>query len=121
MPFTVTVDRQPQYLRYLLAGPATLQNYFDLIEQVGAQTLEAGCTLALIDLRGVLGRLHLGEQVFVGEQVVRRLGHVQRLAAIVPDSPDTYHSEKVALRQGFQLRTFSDEAKALAWLCGDAR
>jgi len=120
MPFTVTVDRQPQYLRYLVAGPASLKNYFDLIEQAGQQTRDEKVPLALVDLRGVVGRLHLSDQVFIGEQVVRKLGHLERLATVVPDSPDSYHSEKVARGQGFQLRSFSGDTEAMAWLCEDA-
>jgi hypothetical protein len=117
MPFTVTVDRQPAYIRYLVAGPASLKNYFDLIDLAGKQTKQEGQTRAMVDLRGVIGRLHLSDQVFIGEEVVRKLAHLDRLATVVPDSPDSYHSEKVARRHGFELRSFSVDAQAAAWLC----
>lgn len=38
------------------------------------------------------------------------------VATVVPDSPDSYQSEKVARSQGFQLRSFSSDTAAMAWL-----
>lgn len=116
MPFTVTVDVQTRYVRYQVSGPASLKNYFDLIEEAARQTLAEGQKLALVDMRGVIGRLHLSDQVFIGEMVVRKLDHLRKLATVVPDSPDTYHSEKVAKRHGFQLQGFAGDVEAIAWL-----
>jgi hypothetical protein len=116
MPFILTVDVPADYVRYQIAGPASLKNYFDLIEEAARHTQVEGHQCLLVDMRGVTGRLHLSDQVFIGEMVVRKLSHLRKLATVVPDSPDTYHSEKVAKLHGFQLRGFSGEAEAVAWL-----
>jgi hypothetical protein len=114
MPFTVTVQREPRYVRFQVTGPASLKNYFDLIEQARQDT--AGDQLAMVDLTGVAGRLHVSDQVFIGEMVVEKLSHLHRVATVVPDDPGTYNSERAAVAKGFQLRTFGSRADAEAWL-----
>jgi hypothetical protein len=118
MPFVVTVERLPQYVRFGVTGPASLKNYFDLIEQAARETLPRGDKLVLVDLRGVVGRLHVSDQQFIGNTVVEKLAHLQRVAAIVAAEPDTYDSPKVAQGQGFGLRSFAAAADAEAWLLG---
>jgi hypothetical protein len=118
MPFTITLERQPRYVRFTVTGPASLKNYFDLIEQAERETKVGGDTLAMADLRGVAGRLHMSDQVFIGEMVVEKLGHLRRLASVVPDDPATYGSEQAAAGKGFALRTFASAAEAEHWLLG---
>ncbi|MBC5768510.1 hypothetical protein [Ramlibacter albus] len=114
MPFTVTVRREPRYVLFTVAGHASLKNYFDIIEQ--ARTETRADTLAMVDLRGVIGRLHVSDQLFIGETVVEKLSHLQRLATVVADDPATYNSEKAASAKGFALRTFASPEEAQAWL-----
>ena len=119
MPFTVTVERSPQYIRFNVAGPASLKNYFDLIEQAARETLAGGIGLAMVDLREVAGRLPFTDQFFIGDVVGQKLAHLRRLASLVADDPASYNSEKVANRKGVNLRSFDDEARALAWLLAE--
>ena len=116
MPFTVTVKREPRHVRFTVSGIASLKNYFDLIEQARKET--QGDALVVVDLTGVTGRLHVNDQRFIGNTVVEKLSHLRRLATVVADDPATYNSERVALEQGFQLRTFGSHAEAEAWLLG---
>lgn len=116
MPFTVVIDRPPHYVRFRVAGPASLKNYFDLIEEAMRDTQQHGDTLALVDLRGVEGRLRFTDQYFIGEVVGQKLKHLSKLASLVVSDPTSYNSETVANRTGVRMRTFDDEDKALAWL-----
>jgi hypothetical protein len=116
MPFTVTVERSPDYTRFDVAGPASLKNYFDLIEMAARDTLESGQRQTIVDLRKVVGRLKFTDQFFIGEVVGEKLGHLQKLASLVPGDPGSYNSETVANRKGVNLRSFDDEQRALAWL-----
>jgi hypothetical protein len=120
MPFTVNVERLPQYIRFNVSGPASLKNYFDLIEQAAKETLSTGVHLGMVDLRGVVGRLNFTDQFFIGDVVGQKLTHLKRLASLVADDPTSYNSEKVANRKGVNLRSFDDEALALAWLLAEA-
>jgi hypothetical protein len=116
MPFTISVHRFPSHARYDVAGPPSLKNYFDLIERAARETLERGDVNALVDLRGVTGRLSFTDQFFIGDVVGQKLQHLKKLATLVPDAPESYNSQKVAVRQGVNIRTFASEADALAWL-----
>jgi hypothetical protein len=116
MPFAVTAERQPHYIRFNVAGPASLKNYFDLIEAAARETLENGDKIAMVDLRRVIGRLNFTDQFFIGDVVGQKLAHLERLASLVPGDPSSYNSETVANRKGLNLRSFDSEERALAWL-----
>jgi hypothetical protein len=116
MPFSITAHRLPTHVRYDVEGPPSLKNYFDLIERAAKETLEQGALNALVDLRGVTGRLSFTDQFFIGDVVGQKLQHLRKLATLVPDAPESYNSQKVAVRQGVNIRTFGSEAEALAWL-----
>lgn len=118
MPFTVTVDRGPNHLSLAVAGHASLKNYFDLIELAARETAGGGVARVLVDLRGVIGRLHESDQRFIGETVVEKLAHLQRVACVVAGDPSTYNSELAAQAKGFGLRTFATPGDAQAWLLG---
>jgi hypothetical protein len=119
MPFTIFFERLPGFARYQVAGPASLQEYSDLIDRAARETLASGDLHLLVDLRGVAGRLSFSDQFFIGELLVRKLQHLRKLANIVPDEPSTYNSEKVAARRGFALRGFLLEEDARAWLLAE--
>jgi len=119
MPFDIHFERLAGFARYQVAGPASLASYNDLIEQAARETLAGGDRQALVDLRGVAGRLAFSDQFFIGELVVRKLQHLRKLATVVPEDPATYNSEKVASRHGFLLRGFLREEDAREWLLGD--
>jgi len=119
MPFDIHFERFPGFARYQVAGPASLDGYTGLIEQAARETLAGGDRQALVDLRGVAGRLAFSDQFFIGELVVRKLQHLRKLATVVPEDPATYNSEKVASRHGFLLRGFLREEDAREWLLGD--
>lgn len=116
MPFIVSVRRTPSHVRFDVAGPPSLKNYFDLIEQAAKETLDKGDRNAMVDLRGVTARLSFTDQFFIGDVVGQKLPHLEKLASLVPDDPDSYNSPKVAVRKGLNIRSFRDEGEALAWL-----
>jgi hypothetical protein len=116
MPFSIAVQRHPGYVRFNVAGPASLKNYFDLIDAAAKETLAHGDTHGMVDLRQVAGRLVFSDQFFIGDVVGQKIAHLQKLAVLVVDDPSSYNSAKVANRKGANLRTFDDEALALKWL-----
>jgi hypothetical protein len=116
MPFTITLTRTPDLVRFEVAGPPSLKNYFDLIEMAAKETLAGGEKAGLVDLRRVAGRLSFTDQFFIGEVVAEKLAHMRRIANLVADDPESYNSPKVARRKGVNIRTFASEEEALAWL-----
>jgi hypothetical protein len=116
MPFQVHPERLPQYLHLRVSGPASLKNYFDLIDESARRTLADGIGRVLCDLRGVAGRLSFTDQFFIGDVIGQKLQHLEKIASLVASDPDSYNSPKVAKRMGLDLRSFDSEAKAIAWL-----
>jgi hypothetical protein len=116
IPFTVTVERRPRYVLCHVSGVASLKNYFDLIDEAAKYTVAHGDKLAMVDLREVSGRLGFTDQFSIGEMMVKKLGHMTKVASVVADDPTTYGSVKVANRKGLNLRSFDNEEEAVAWL-----
>ncbi|MCY7317971.1 MAG: hypothetical protein LH617_04460 [Ramlibacter sp.] len=116
MAFAIDIQRTARFVRYRVSGPASLESYLDLIEKAAGDTGLNGDTLALVDLRGVIGRLKFTDQYLIGELVGQKLRHLVKLASLVASDPTSYNSETVANRGGLNLRCFDDGEKALAWL-----
>lgn len=116
MPFAVSIDRHPEFVRFVPAGSASIQDFVALVETVEAETVFWSDRNALFDLRGIEGELEPQEQVFLGELVGRNLSHLDRLASVVPAARITRRSEGAAQQMGVRLRVFADEREATQWL-----
>ena len=106
----------PGLLRLEVSGQATLADIIALIDSLASETRLGAYTRALVNLQAVKEGLKFTDHYSVGEEVARKLGHLERLASVVPTERRTGTSEKVANAQGMRLRVFVDEAAALAWL-----
>ncbi len=121
MAFAIDIQRTARFVRYRVSGPASLESYIDLIEHAAGDTVLNGDTLALVDLRGVVGRLKFTDQYFIGELVGQKMRHLAKVASLVASDPTSYNSATVANRSGLNLRSFDDGEKALAWLLQEER
>jgi hypothetical protein len=116
MSFSVKVKRSPHYVRFVVAGNASLKNFADLFGVVGQQVEQYEDVKALFDLRRVVGRLTSSEQMLLGEIVALKLPLLFKLASLVPVGEITRNSERAALSKGLAVRVFDSEPEALAWL-----
>lgn len=116
MPLRFEMTRLDRYVRFDVAGEATLEDLHGFINAVAQRTLDGGDHRALADLRQVQESFKFTDHYAIGELVARRLHHLERLASLVPAPRRTGTSEKVAMAQGTALRVFVDEAAAIAWL-----
>lgn len=116
MPFHSIIHRSAKFVRWRVSGPNSLGNFVTLIDAVAAETRRRGDSKVMVDLRAVEGTLKFTDQLSVGELVALRLAHLAKLASVVPPEQVTRNSERVALRKGVQLRVFSQEEDAAAWL-----
>ena len=119
MPLNVALHNLPGYLSIKITGPASLEELVDVIATVGTQTRERGDKRVLVDLLDVEGEMKFTDHFQLGTQVAQHLRHLDRLASVVPEDKITRTSEKVALKQGFQLRVFTSLGKAVQWLSED--
>ena len=116
MPLHVTVHQLPDFVSVKIAGPASLDEFVGLIATVGAQTRERGDKRVLVDLLGVEGDMKFTDHFQLGSQAAQHLRHLDKMASVVPEDKITHTSEKVALKQGFQLRVFTSMSEAVGWL-----
>ena len=119
MPFEIDRRAGERFTTYEVRGPATLDNFVDLIDTVHAETAGGGATRVLVDLRHAGARPAFSDQFKIGEVAALRLGHLERVASVVRADEITHTSEKVANRVGLKLRVFTELAAAQAWLAED--
>ena len=116
MPFKTEFEQRGNILHVTATGPAALDDIIALIGAVSENTLRTGASLALVNLLGVQEGLKFTDHFSVGEQVALQLGHLDKLASVVPEDRRTGTSEKVANAKGMRLRVFTSETPALEWL-----
>ncbi|MBI2772243.1 MAG: STAS/SEC14 domain-containing protein [Burkholderiales bacterium] len=119
-PMQAHVSRLPDYVDVELSGHVDLDKLLELIGKLGALTQGSGDSRLLFDLLRLEGEVHLASQMQVGEQVVLRLGHLARVASVVPADKITRASEQVARAHGVQLKIFDSRDAAVAWLLEEA-
>lgn len=115
-PFQVSVHRLPEFTSVKVAGPASLENFVQLIANVGKVSRQRGDKRVLVDLLAVEGDLKFTDHFQMGEHVAEALAHLDKLASVVPEGKATHTTEKVALMKGVQLRVFTSMNDAIHWL-----
>ena len=114
------VVRATRFVRVEVKGPADLGAFVQAIRTLAADTLAQGDKRVLVNLQQVEESLDSTSHFVLGEQVAQQLSHLSRLASVVPESRMTRTSEKAARAHGVQLRVFSAEPAALAWLLDES-
>lgn len=112
----VSVHRLPEFVSVKLSGPATIEDFVRLIGEMGAESRRLGDRRMLVDQLDIPVTLKFTDHFRIGEEVARHLAHLEKLATVVPPDKITRTSEKVALRQGMQLRVFTGINDAIRWL-----
>ncbi|MDB5872985.1 MAG: hypothetical protein JWQ07_2427 [Ramlibacter sp.] len=116
MALQLRYDALPGLMKVEVSGEASLGDLIALIDALSKQTLHSGHTRALVNLQGVKEGLKFTDHFSIGDEVARKLGHLDKLASVVPTERRTGTSEKVANAQGMRLRVFVSEEAALEWL-----
>jgi hypothetical protein len=115
-PLQVRVRRLPEFTSVKVSGPATLAEFVAFIAEFGAETHRHGDKRALVDLLEVQNEFKFTDHFRIGEAAAQELKHLERLASVVPAGQITHTSEKVAVKQGLQLRVFTSMSEAIRWL-----
>jgi hypothetical protein len=107
------------YLRAQVNGSPDLQEFLSLLHQVGVDSAAGAKELVLLDLQAVGKVYSFTEQFALGQEVARSMGHLRKLASVVPPHRLTRVSEKAANHSGANVRVFSSEAEAMQWLLAE--
>ena len=115
---TVHLAYEPEggHVRVRVAGDPSLGEFLEMLRRVGRDSSGWSERCVLLDLREVTPLYSFTEQFTMGEEVARSLAHLGKLASLVPEGRVTRVSEKAASHRGANVRVFSDEAEARAWL-----
>ncbi len=116
MSLTHQVELRPGYAVVRVEGEPVLDEFQAFIEAMGVESHSWPVQRVLVDLRSVRTLTTFAEHCAVGEQVVRHLHHLHRIASVVPGDRITRASEKTARQSGVNLTVFTSEAEAIAWL-----
>lgn len=119
MAFTVTVHRGPACLLMEMSGEATLVELKASADLAAAICRDAHYRRALVDLLQVHQALSFTEHLQLGAHIAEKLGFLDRVATVVPQSDRTGTSEKAARKLGLHLRTFTQMEAAREWLAED--
>ena len=87
-----------------------------VLQDLGARTRADGTRRLLISLLDVPGVLDEAEHYLMGVAVAKHLGHLEKVATLVPEEKVTRVSEDGARDEGMQLRVFASLGSAEAWL-----
>jgi hypothetical protein len=120
MPLQVRVQRVPEFTSVKVSGPATLPEFLAFIAELGGETYRHGDRRVLADLLEVQNKFKFTDHFQIGEAAAKELKHLERLASVVPANQITRTSEKVAVKQGLQLRVFTSMSDAISWLSDPA-
>jgi hypothetical protein len=93
MLLQIRIRRLPEFTSVKISGPAALADMLQFAANFGEDHFR------------------------IGEAAAHQLKHLDRLASIVPAGQITRTSEKVARKQGLQLRVFTSMTEAIRWLC----
>ena len=97
-------------------GEPTLGEFIAFLQAVGVASANWQEDRVLFDLRGIRTLTTFTEHYAVGQEIGRQLGHFRRIASVVPPDRITRASEKTARQAGVNMKVFTDEIEALAWL-----
>lgn len=116
MSLETSVEHREGYSVVRVQGTPSLGQFLSFLQLVGVETAGWPNRRVLFDLRGVRSLTTFTEHYAIGEEAARQLGHMQRVASLVPPDRITRTSEKTARRSGMNLTVFTEEAAAIAWL-----
>jgi hypothetical protein len=116
MSFDVLIQRDCDFMRVQVAGHPTLDQLLSLFHLLAVESETWVHNTLLVDLRKVESLFTAEEQAEVGREVANSLGHLRRIASVVPTHRITRISERAARLNGMDTCVFDSEDDAGEWL-----
>jgi hypothetical protein len=95
---------------------AFLENAEPALQEMAQRTREYRDRRLLINLLDVVGTFGPDQQRAIGLLAHQYLGHLEKVASLVPPEKLTRVSEAAARAQGMELKVFASLADAIGWL-----
>jgi hypothetical protein len=119
MTYRLTYKHGPRMAVAEVSALAFVESAEPVLREIEARTREHQDQRLLVNLLDVVGTLGPKEHQALGMLAVRYLGHLQKVASLVPEDKITRVSEAAARAGGMQLRVFTELTEAVAWLVED--
>jgi len=117
--FTITVAPSGGYLYVRYFVPVTRELARQLATAVSEKIAQAPCNACLVDVRGIPNISSISDNYAFATQDLAEFAALRhmRLAILINLAEDTHDFPQTAMRDaGYDVRLFSDEQKAIAWL-----
>jgi hypothetical protein len=108
-------EHREGYVMVTITGAPTIEQFLGLLQRAGADSVGWAASAVLVDLRGVTPVYSFTEQLRIGQTVAMNLGHLRKVAAVVPPERITRVGEKAARHSGATVQVFAEEAEAERW------
>lgn len=118
MSLHYSVEQRDTHAVVRVDGEPTLGEFLEFVRTLAMESVAWSTRRVLIDLRSVRTLTTFTEHYAIGEEVARTMGHMERMASVVPADRITRASEKMARQGGANLTVFTSEGEALEWLGG---
>lgn len=125
MTYELEIAEKDDFVVTVLSGVRTPETLIAAASKTTVFCKERGYSRLLIDLRKMSGGLDTLETFEVAGHGIPNQKHVRNLVrSAIVDHPENLDRirffETVAINRGFNVKVFSDEARAVAWLLADA-
>ena len=112
--YDVAVEPGPEFLRITFTGEFSVPRTLRAFDTVAGEAARHAASKVLLDARGVVGIPSESQQYEVGRYVA---AHVPfKLSLVEHPARRSYFGEWVATSGGANVRLFTEEARAIAWL-----
>lgn len=116
MDYSVKVTEHADYVRVVLSGLPSIDQFQAIFGVLGVESGDWAHEVMLLDMREVESKFSLEDEYRIGSDFVANLGHLRKVASVVPTERMTGTCERAARRRRAELRVFDSEHQALDWL-----
>jgi HPt (histidine-containing phosphotransfer) domain-containing protein len=119
MPYTLTYTHGERMAVAEVSGLAFVDDAQEVVIRIQQASQAHGDRRLLINLADVVGTLEQQDHQLLGRLAATYLGHLHKVASLVPEDKITRVSEQAAQSLGVQLRVFTSLTAAVDWLVHD--
>jgi len=105
-----------QFVRLDVSGPPRLRDLLNLVDATHTDSQQWRGKHILLAMGNLDSAPDSFGQALFGEHIGTRLAHIRKLALVLPGDAPAAAIERLARSKGANLRVFSEEGEAIAWL-----
>jgi hypothetical protein len=123
MPYQLTLEERPGYLRAKVVGERTRENALRFLEEAYAACVMSGHSALLLEMQFSGPSLDTTSILEVISQRAPDGMKLRKIAYVEPHAPDPampYFAEQAAINRGVNVRLFQSLGAAAHWLSGEA-